>query len=155
MKTTHKLCALAVAAACAFGPATLIAADSHSASKDGQRLVLNAGKKWTTDETLRRGMDGIRAQVAAMRESSRLAPLPREHYAALGASIKREIGDILANCKLDAEADRNFHVVLNQLGVAADTLEGRHSAAAATGLDHAELVLAQYARFFEHPGWSA
>lgn len=153
MKLTHKLGALAVVSAFAFIPAAVLAAEAGAHAGSEQRLVLNDGRKWSTDDTLRRGMESIREQLAAMRESSRLAPMQPEYFAALGDSIKREVGEMVVKCKLEPNADRNFHVIVNQLVVAADTLEGKTQSERANGIDHAERVLSQYARFFDHPGW--
>ena len=153
MKLIHKVCALAVVSACALVPATLFAAELST--KNEPRLVLNAGKKWSTDEAVRRGMDSIREQLGAMRASAGLAPMRDEYYAMLGDSIKREVGEILVASRLEPSAVANLHVVVNQLVVAADTLEGRTGAQRASGLDHADLVLAQCARFFDHPGWQS
>ena len=155
MKLSRKLSALAVASAFAFVPAAVLAADAHAHdhAKSEQRLVLNEGKKWSTDEPMRRGMESIREQIASMRESAGLAPMHPEYFAALGDSIKREVGEILVTCQLQPNADRNFHVIVNQLVVAADTLEGKSGADRASGMEHAERVLSQYGRFFDHPGW--
>ncbi|HJV52529.1 MAG TPA: hypothetical protein VJ652_13775, partial [Noviherbaspirillum sp.] len=63
MKTTASLLALA---SLAF-PLALQAAghEHHEHGMAPQKIELNAGKKWPTDEPLRKGMDTIRNQVAA------------------------------------------------------------------------------------------
>jgi hypothetical protein len=155
MNTILKLCAIAVASAIAITPTTLVAGEHVSPPKGERRLDLNQGQRWATDDSVRRNMESIRDQVRAMQESARHTRIQPEWYAALGASIEREIAEITRNCKLPPDADRNFHVILLQLAIASDTLQGRNSAAPDTGLRHAELVLMQYPRFFDHPGWLA
>ncbi|HET9576914.1 MAG TPA: hypothetical protein VFP44_03750 [Usitatibacter sp.] len=153
MNLTLKLGALAVASAFAFVAGPVLAAEDNPHAKHEKRVVLNAGQKWKTDAVTRRGMESIREQVNAVRASSRLAPMQPEYYAALGESIKREVGEILVASKLEPSAGQNFHVIVNQLVTAADTLEGKNGADRANGMDHADRVLSQYTRFFDHPGW--
>ena len=152
MNPMQKLCAFTIAAAITLLP-TFTRAAEMSAANEPPRLVLNEGRKWTTDAATREGMEAIREQVAAFRKSHDLAPMPPAHYAALGQSIRRELTGILEDSRLDVRASRNFAAIVEQLVIATDTLEGFHGAARANGIGHAEVVLAQYGRFFDHGGF--
>ena len=66
MKTRRTLLAAVLVAASALGTgATTLAADPHQhAAGEATKLVLDQGKKWATDEPLRKNMIEIRAALA-------------------------------------------------------------------------------------------
>ncbi len=114
-------------------------------------LRLNDGKKWQTDESLRSGMVAIRdAMQAAVKpiHEDRQSP---EAYAALAANIEKQVGTIVSECKLPADADAQLHLVLAQISGGTQKLkqDGDRMAGAAIVIRGLE----SYAKYFDHPNW--
>jgi hypothetical protein len=140
----------AFALGCA-GPGLAVEPHAHGDKAAVAKLRLNQGKKWQTDEALRRGMNEIRA---AMTEA--LTPIHENlftpaQYDALAARTQAQIDDVVSNCKLPEAADQQLHIVLEQI------IDGVAEMRAATGRDKgaAKIVqaLGQYGDYFNHAGW--
>lgn len=132
-------------------PAQAAEPHAHGAPGAAVHLRLDNGKKWQTDDVLRRGMTAIRAAV----EES-LTPIHRKtfkpaQYDALAARIQIQIDDVVGNCKLPEAADQQLHIVLEQI------IDGVAKMKAATGRDQGAVriveALAQYGKYFDHAGW--
>jgi hypothetical protein len=115
------------------------------------KLRLNQGKKWQTDEALRRGMNEIRAAM-----TDALTPIHENvftpaQYDALAARTQAQIDYVVSNCKLPEAADQQLHIVLEQI------IDGVAEMKATTGRDQgaAKIVqaLGQYGDYFNHAGW--
>jgi hypothetical protein len=78
-------------------------------------LQLNAGKKWETDAPLRQGMGNIRQSMAASLDDIHENRLSQKGYAALAKKIESEVGAIVANCKLEPQADAQLHLIVAEL----------------------------------------
>lgn len=118
------------------------------------RLELDHGKKWATDEPLRKGMGEIRNLIAASEPGFRKGKLAQEDYAALGTKIEQQVAYIVANCKLEPRADENLHVVLSGIISGADAMQGKDTkVTAAAGARKVIAGLNSYGRYFDHPGW--
>ena len=133
------------------GPGFAIEPHAHSDKAAAVKLQLNHGKKWQTDEALRRGMNEIRA---AMTEA--LTPIHENvftpaQYGALAARTQAQIDYVVSNCKLPAAADQQLHIVLEQM------ISGVAEMKAATGRDQGAVkivrALGQYGDYFNHAGW--
>lgn len=126
----------------------------HAAAA-AQQLRLNAGKKWATDAPLRQSMREI---DLAMREA---LPQIRGHrfgdgdYRALSATIERKVGYVVANCKLEPQADAMLHVLLGDLLAGARAMAGNKAEARDDGAERVFGALKDYGKFFRHPGWQA
>lgn len=155
--TLTALTAALVSAAILSLPAPLSAAEEHKHEQSAattHKLTLNQGKKWATDEPLRKGMGEIRSLVAAQEEAIHKAKLKRADYAALGAKIEGEVGYIVANCKLDPEADANLHIILEELLEGATAMQGKEkSQTPRQGAGKVVTALNEYGKYFDHPGW--
>lgn len=152
MKTTASLLALA---SLAF-PLALQAAghEHHEHGMAPQKIELNAGKKWPTDEALRKGMDTIRNQVAAALPQAHAGKLTPSQFDQLGQEINNQISYIVQNCKLDPKADAQLHGVIGELAQSVDALEGRQPGKdRADGLVKAAQAVNTYGRYFDHAGW--
>ncbi len=152
MKTIASLLAVA---ALAF-PLALQAAEHghHQHDMAPQKLELNAGKKWPTDEPLRKGMDTIRKQVAAALPQAHAGKLTPSQFDQLGQEINQQIGYIVQNCKLDPKADAQLHVIIGEMAQSVDALEGKQSGKdRAHGLVKAAQAVNTYGRYFDHAGW--
>jgi phosphoglucomutase len=125
--------------------------ESHGASR--MELRLNDGQKWQTDDALRLGMAGMRAQLAASLEQVHARAFTPSDYAALAEDLQAQIDYIVTNCKLPEEADAQLHIVLGEM------LEGvnamRSGKNPADGAERVARALEAYALHFEHPGWAS
>lgn len=131
------------------------AADVHSpgAQPPAHAITLDQGKKWMTDAPLRQGMDEIRKALAAQHPETASSRTDAAEYAKLGATIEKNVGFIVANCKLSPEADANLHVIVAELVAASDDLQGKSQANPAEGVHKAVRAANLYGRYFQHPGW--
>lgn len=151
--TTFALAAfVAGVAAFAAGPAQA-QIHSHDSSAPAE-LSLNHGKKWATDAPLRDGMKRIRALVEPQLANAHAGKLSSAQYAALAGKVETEVGGIVANCKLDPEADAVLHVVIGEIGAGTDAMAGKTAGQPpAQGLVQVAKAVNDYASHFNHPGF--
>jgi hypothetical protein len=119
----------------------------------GIELRLNDGQKWQTDDALRLGMNGMRAQLAASLEKIHAGKFTPPDYAALADDLQAQIDYIVTNCKLPEEADAQLHIVLGEVLEGVD--EMRSGENPAEGAVRVARALEAYALHFEHPGWAS
>lgn len=148
--------AAAVVAAC--GPvafAATPAGHAHDApAAASHALHLDHGRTWSTDVPLRDGMTRIRALVAPQLAAAHSGRLQQADYAALAKKIDTEVGTIVANCKLQPEADGVLHIILGELMAGTGTMAaGTAGARPQEGLVQVATALNTYGRYFDHPGW--
>src|SRR5690606_4196862 len=118
-----KRCSLTFAAALACAallPATAFAQHAGHAGHDDHAAHAAAtlpadGQRYATDAPPRKGMADIRMAVAALDHHEHGHMNEQQALATVGI-IERAIGDIVANCKLEPEADHALHGVLAKLG---------------------------------------
>jgi hypothetical protein len=125
--------------------------ESHAAPA---RLSFDHGRKWATDDALRRHMGEIRDMLA--RESSAIlaGKLTDERSKAMGLAIEAHVAAIVRDCKLEPEADANLHLIVAELVEAADILQGKSSRHwPDRGATKAVRASQMYATYFDHPGW--
>jgi len=126
--------------------------DAHGAAA----LKLNNGQKWKTDAPLRQGMARIKAALLSHLDAIHENKLKVPQYRALAKQTNTQIAFMVANCKLAPEADAQLHLIIAELGAAAEAMAGDNKKQSrqegAMRLDHA---LETYGSFFDHPGWSA
>ncbi len=128
--------------------------DSHAAHGAPTGLTLNNGKKWNTDEPLRRGMGNIRALVERHQHATHGAKPAPAAYDKLAKGIQAETTYIFQNCKLDKQADAVLHVVLTEVLGGAAAIEGKQQGASRDqGVARVAGALNDYGRTFNHPGW--
>ena len=105
------------------------------------------GRRWVTDEPLRKGMAAIRAIVATVEGGVDDAGAARAADA-----VRGQVNELIANCKLEPKADAVLHVLIARLLGGAQALTV--PATRPEGLAMLHEALADYPRYFEHPGWS-
>lgn len=123
----------------------------HAHDHGATKLSLNKGRKWATDEALRTGMSGMRAEIDRSLHAIHEGRLDAAGYEALAKRLEGEMAQVVANCKLAPEADAQLHLVLAQLGEGVDAMKAgsRREDGAATVVQ----ALNAYGRHFSHPGW--
>lgn len=160
-KTKRALLGMAVAGALAAGSLAGAGAwaatdHAHEHAAAAPALKLNAGKKWESDDALRQSMTKIRDSVDAKLPAVHRGKLNTAQYDALGGEIDGQIANIVANCKLDPQADAVLHVVLAGMMEGNEALQGKSpKAKRSAGVAKVVHSLEQYGKYFEHPGWKA
>ena len=148
---------LIVAASLALSAAPAWAADpAHDHDAHGAAtLKLDNGQKWKTDAPLRQGMANIKAAVQPHLPAIHENKLKAATYQTLAKQTNAQSAFIVANCKLAPDADAQLHLVIAELGAAADAMAGKSKALSrqkgALQLLH---TLDAYGQFFDHPGWA-
>jgi hypothetical protein len=152
-KITTAAAALAFAAALASPAVALAATHSHDAATP-HALSLNQGRKWATDEPLRKGMERIRGLVEARVDDAHSGKLGAAHYRDLALQVEAEVGTIVANCKLEPKADAMLHLVIADLLEGAGAMAGKNpKLRSPQGLNMVVVAVNEYSGHFEHPGF--
>lgn len=155
MFTKKSLPALLAAAGLFLGAASLGATEkghSHEGPDHAVvKLSLSHGKKWSTDEPLRKGMDSMRREMSRSLHDIHEGKLDAAGYDALAKKLEGEMARIVANCKLAPDADAQLHVVLAQVSDGMDAMKAgtRREDGAVKVVE----ALNAYGRHFSHPGW--
>ncbi|KQT10542.1 MULTISPECIES: hypothetical protein [Bradyrhizobium] len=123
----------------------------HGGTTAPVQLRLDHGKKWQTDDVVRRGMSEIRVAMTQSLMSIHNNAFTPAQYEALAERIQKQIDYVVGNCKLPEQADQQLHLVLEQI------IDGATDMKAATGRDQGAVkivrALAQYGEHFDHAGW--
>lgn len=126
--------------------------DAHGATA----LKLDNGQKWKTDAPLRQGMARIKAALLPHLDAIHENKLKGPQYRALAKQTNAQIAFMVANCKLAPEADAQLHLIIAELGAAAEAMAGDDKKQSRQeGAMRLHQALETYGSFFDHPGWSA
>lgn len=121
-----------------------------------QKIELNAGKKWATDDALRQGMSSIRKSIAVSLPAAHAGKMSAAEYDALGKELGAQVAYIVQNCKLDPKADAQLHIVVGDIVNGIDTLEGKEqNKNRALGVVKVAQALNSYGKHFGHTGWQS
>ncbi|HST26857.1 MAG TPA: DnrO protein [Rudaea sp.] len=124
----------------------------HAHAAPAPAAVLPAGKHWATDAPLRDGMRRVRQAVQALEHGER-SHLDAAQTANEGKLIEGAVNDMIANCKLDPDADAALHGLLAKFLVGANAARtGQNLPAALADMQDA---LKQYPLLFDDPTWNA
>jgi hypothetical protein len=128
-KISGALSAILFAAGLSLAAASHAApAHKHEAQADHAApatLQLNAGKKWETDEALRKAMDNIRQTVEASLHEIHENRLPAAGYGVLAGKVESEVANIVSNCKLEPKADAQLHLIVADLLAGSEQMAGK------------------------------
>ena len=129
-------------------------ASSASPASPATAAAPVAAKKFATDEVLRQGMARMAVELNQLWPEIQARRLKTPAYHELARQVDAGKRQIIQNCKLDARADHAFHELLADMNQAVllmqrDKAEVQHAGALALAQ-----VLRNYARFFDHPGWT-
>ena len=148
------LAALLSAALTVCATPAFAASDAHEHGHSSTVAKPPAGQRWATDATLREGMSAIRQSLEPKLEAIERDKLTPAAYQAIADVTQQQVARIVANCKLDPQADAALHGILAQMGDATDAMSGK---AARTKPREGAVKLAraldEYGRTFDHPGW--
>ncbi len=151
----HLIVVTAALTALALGPAHAAepAAD-HSHAAQTIELQLNAGKKWETDAPLRKHMGEIRQAMAAALPAVHENRLPATEYSALAKKVEGSVANIVAQCKLPADADAQLHIIVAQILAGTDQMAGKsQSGEPRGGAVKVVDALDNYGGYFNDPGF--
>lgn len=123
----------------------------HGAGQGAPKLALNNGKKWQTDAALRSGMTAIRSDVQAAVKPIHTGKYSDAQYTELATKIEKQVGSIMANCKLPPDADAQLHLILSD--VFAGTKAMKSGEDRMGGVVKVIGALDSYGKYFDHAGW--
>lgn len=113
-----------------------------------------AVKKFATDEVLRQGMTKIAALLDKSWKDIQDGQLKGPAYVELAGQVEGEVANIVKNCKLDEHADHAFHEILSDLNQSAGLMRRTKPEIQRTGGLALAQALRNYAKYFDHPGWT-
>ena len=134
-------------------PAFVVESKEYSVGEWGTPL-LDHGRKWATDDLLRKKMIEVRETVTSQFNLIDQGKMTLDDYRAMGATIEQQVVGIVAQCKLPANADATFHFVIADLLTGAATLQGRTKKEPRQGTRMVITALNRYRDYFDQPGWT-
>lgn len=128
--------------------------DHGASSGTPSVLVLNQGRKWPTDASLRQSMGHIRDAMEEPMPAIYAGKADSTQFGIRAKRVNEQIAFMVQNCKLDKETDAMLHLVLAEIIAGAEAMEGKSKELDRRGgvmkVMHA---LDNYDRYFDHPGW--
>ena len=159
MKSIKRKALVILGALSLVAAAPVLAAGGHDAHRHEHgastaTLQLNAGQKWETDAALRQAMGNIRQAMAGALDAIHDNRLSAKGYGQLAHKVEHEVGQIVANCKLTADADAQLHVVVAELLAGAEGMAGKAKGGKRqSGAVQVIGALDKYASHFDDPGF--
>ncbi|HCE29208.1 MAG TPA: hypothetical protein DET46_11035 [Comamonadaceae bacterium] len=149
--------ALMLALALSSPLAVLAASDAHDHGKSApHKLELNAGKKWGTDDALRKAMSGIQTSVTQTLPAAHAGKASAADYDAFGKDVTAQVTYMVENCKLDPQADAQLHIIVADLMAGVEAAQGKHGEKKrASGVVKVAQAANAYGKHFDHAGWKA
>ncbi len=132
---------------------------SHNAHHDHHageaKLELNDGKKWETDESLRKGMTEVKRIVTVNLQKVREGRTSAKEYSDIANQVNDQIQFLIKNCKLPADADAQLHTLIAQMIGAAHKMKGPSSISEKQkGFFEVVNAVNEYGDYFHHPQWT-
>lgn len=122
--------------------------DEHAAAG----LSLDQGKKWQTDAPLRQGMLSIKDAAMKAAGAFHHDALTKPDAEKLAKHVNDQVAYLVANCKLEPQADATLHVLIGEMLQGAEILSKKPLSA--DGLPKIIKTLQMYPDYFNHPGWA-
>ena len=130
------------------------AAHKHDHADAHAKLSLNDGKKWATDEPLRKAMTNIRNAMDASLHDIHEGKLSSAKYGALARKVNGEVGYMVSNCKLEPKADAQLHLVIADILEGVEAMEGKvKKVKRQDGAVKVLGALEKYDTYFDDPGF--
>lgn len=149
MKLDLTTCAMPLLLLTAFTALPAQAQHSHQHPAPAAAQATPA-QRWATDVPLRTGMGKIRTAVDALQHYER-GHMGPEQAVELATQIQQQIAYLVANCKLEPQADAALHVIIAELGATAQALKDNPSDLSA--IPAMRQALQHYPRQFNDPAW--
>lgn len=127
----------------------------HHGSSEPTKLQLDAGKKWATDEPLRRAMNDINQAMAKALPAIHKNRFGSAEYQALATTVSEKVAYAIEHCKLDPKADAMLHLLIAELMAGAESMEGKTTKSRHDGAVQVLEALKSYGKYFQHDGWKA
>lgn len=145
--TVASLLAVAVVA----GVSLANVSDPHAKHESSSATTkATPAQRWQTDAPLRTGMAHIRTAVDTLEHHGH-GHLDDAQVVALATQVEQQIAYLVANCKLEPQADAALHVIIAELGTGAQALRNapdNHSLIASM-----QRAVATYPQQFDDPTW--
>ena len=109
-------------------------------------------QRWATDAPLRAGMAKIRTAVDVLQHHEHGHMDPAQ-VVAVATQIQQQIAYMVANCKLQPQADAALHLIIAQLAAGAQALKDHP--ADLSPVPPMRQALQQYPRQFDDSTWTA
>jgi hypothetical protein len=127
---------------------------SHDHAAAPARLSLDAGRKWATDEPLRKAMTKVRNAMDQSLQPIHQGKFSAARYAALAKTINGEVSYMVSNCKLEPKADAQLHLIVAELLAGAEAMEGKSkNIKRQDGALKILGALENYGGYFDDPTW--
>ncbi|MCB0391453.1 MAG: hypothetical protein KDD58_09185 [Bdellovibrionales bacterium] len=124
---------------------------AHHPKNTSNKLKLNHGEKWSTDQTLRTNMSAIHDQIKGKLKEIHSNRMTVDQYKELGKKIKSNTDDIFKNCKLKPDADAQLHIVLSDmLSANSKLLENNDIKEKRQAIDQILANYKTYTKYFDH-----
>ena len=149
MKLAATLAAAALLLLAAVSAPPALAQHSHEHPAPAVAQAAPA-QRWDTDVPLRTGMAKIRAAVDALQHYER-GHMGPEQAVEQATQIQQQIAYLVANCKLQPQADAALHVIIAELGAGAQAL--KDNPADLSVIAPMRQALQHYPRQFNDPTW--
>lgn len=156
-KHLTKLLFLAAFSFClATAPVFAAAPAGHSHDHAGAPVKpsLDAGKRWASDEPLRKSMTNIRNAMDESLHAFHEGKLSAAKYNALAAKVNGEVGYMVSNCKLEPKADAQLHLIIAEILEGVEAMEGKvKKVKRQDGAVKVMGALESYGSYFDDPSW--
>lgn len=127
---------------------------THQHAAGAHELTLDAGKKWATDQPLRKGMGEIRKVVGADKKAIHAGKETDAGYEALAGKVEGQVSYIVQNCKLKPEADAQLHLLIGEMMQGVNIMRGKDpQSRRELGAEKIVTALNTYPKYFDHPVW--
>jgi hypothetical protein len=126
---------------------------AHEHGAEATTLQLNDGRKWETDAPLRASMGRIRKAMSGALHAIHADRLSPKAYDRLAQTVEREVGRIVAECRLPAAADAQLHLVVAELLAGAERMAGKADGQRRAGAVQVIGALDDYGGHFDHAGF--
>jgi hypothetical protein len=126
---------------------------SHAEHAQDAAPRLPQGQKWPSDEPLRTAMSRIRGGVEPLVASYEQGQLSRSDAQSLATLVEENVAYMVANCKLEPQADAVLHIIIGRMLNAAASL--KQAPTSSSGTPQLVEALDEYAAAFDHAGWTA
>lgn len=119
------------------------------------KLELNDGKKWETDESLRKGMTEIKKIAAANLSKVNKDSMDAKRFTDIATKVDSQIQFLIKNCKLPEDADAQLHVlVAKMVGAAHKMKDSSELSDRKVGFFEVVEAVNTYGDYFDHPNWT-